>query len=38
VLTAQQNALETRLELVDLRLRQWQSSVNLYRALGGGWR
>jgi len=38
VLTAQQNALETRLELVDLRLRQWQSAVSLYRALGGGWR
>lgn len=38
VLTAQQNALDTRLELVDLRLRQWQSAVGLYRALGGGWR
>jgi len=38
VLTAQQNALDTRLELVDLRLRQWQSAVSLYRALGGGWR
>lgn len=38
ILTAQQNALETRLELVDLRLRQWQSTVGLYRALGGGWR
>lgn len=38
VLSAQQNALDTRLELVDLRLRQWQSAVGLYRALGGGWR
>jgi NodT family efflux transporter outer membrane factor (OMF) lipoprotein len=38
VLTAQQNALDTRFELVDLRLRQWQSAVGLYRALGGGWR
>jgi len=37
VLTAQQNALDTRLELVDLRLRQWSTAVNLYRALGGGW-
>ncbi len=38
VLTAQQNALDTRLELVELRLRQWSAAVNLYRALGGGWR
>jgi len=38
VLTAQQNALDTRLELVDLRLRQWLAAVGLYRALGGGWR
>ncbi|MDX1907478.1 MAG: efflux transporter outer membrane subunit [Bacteroidia bacterium] len=37
VLTAQQNALETRLELVDLRLRQWANAVGLYRSLGGGW-
>ncbi len=38
VLTAQQHALDTELELVDLRLQQWVESVNLYRALGGGWR
>jgi len=38
VLTAQQNALDTRLELVALRLRQWAALVGLYRALGGGWR
>ena len=38
VLAAQQNALDTRFELVEVRLRQWQSAINLYRALGGGWR
>lgn len=38
VLTAQQNALETRLELVEVRLLQWEAAVGLYRALGGGWR
>lgn len=38
VLTAQQNALDTRIELVGLRLRQWSAAVGLYRALGGGWR
>lgn len=38
VLTAQQNALDTRLELVEVRLQQWSASLALYRALGGGWR
>lgn len=38
VLNAQQNALETRLELVDLRREQWRAAVGLYRAMGGGWR
>ncbi len=38
VLAAQQNALDTRFELIEIRLRQWQSAIQLYRALGGGWR
>lgn len=37
VLTAQQNGLETQLELVELRRRQWSATIGLYRALGGGW-
>jgi NodT family efflux transporter outer membrane factor (OMF) lipoprotein len=36
VLNVQQNGLRARLELVDLKKRQLQSSVALYRALGGG--
>lgn len=38
VLTAQREALNVKLELVDTRLRQRVAVTNLYRALGGGWR
>ncbi len=38
VIVAQQNALLARLELVDIRKQQFISTVNLYKALGGGWR
>jgi outer membrane protein, multidrug efflux system len=37
VIIAQRNALETKLELVELKKRQLQSVANLYKALGGGW-
>jgi outer membrane protein, multidrug efflux system len=38
VLTAQREALDVKLELVETRLRQRQALTNLYRALGGGWK
>ncbi len=38
VITAQRNALETELSLVDVRMNLLISNVRLYRALGGGWR
>lgn len=38
ILFAQQNALQARLELVDVKQRQFNTTVNIYRALGGGWR
>lgn len=38
VLLAQQNTLQTRLELVEVRNQQLQAAVNVYRALGGGWK
>lgn len=38
VLIAQRDALDTKLELVDTRLQQFIATVNLYRALGGGWK
>ncbi len=38
VLAAQQYALDARLELVELKKRLMQSTVEMYRSLGGGWR
>jgi len=38
VLTSEQNLLSAQLSAVNDRLQQLQAIVNLYRALGGGWR
>lgn len=38
VLTARQNALNARLQLVEARYIRLNSAVELYRALGGGWK
>jgi outer membrane protein TolC len=38
VLLTQREALEAKMELVEIKLKQLQAGVNLYRALGGGWR
>lgn len=38
VLTAQREAIDVKLELVETRLRQRLALTGLYRALGGGWR
>ncbi|MBX2979698.1 MAG: TolC family protein [Flavobacteriales bacterium] len=38
VLLSQQNALNANLEVVDLAKRQRFAAVDLYKALGGGWR
>jgi multidrug efflux system outer membrane protein len=37
VITAQRSVLESELEQVNLKRRLFQSSIYLYRALGGGW-
>ena len=37
LLTAQQNTLAAQLELLDIRNQQWEATVNVYKALGGGW-
>lgn len=37
VLTARENALNARLELINIRLDELSAVVNLYQALGGGW-
>ena len=38
VITAQGNALDSDLALVELRQSHLESYVDLYRSLGGGWR
>ena len=38
LLTARQNALSAELNLIDNKLQQLLSVVNLYKALGGGWK
>lgn len=38
VLNTQREALDSKLELVELKKRQFGAVTNVYRALGGGWR
>lgn len=38
VLLTQREALETNMELIDIKLNQLLAKVNIYKALGGGWR
>ena len=38
VLLTQRDALESKLELIETRLRQFNTVTNIYRALGGGWK
>ncbi len=38
VLIAQQSALQSRLELINVAKQQRLASINIYKALGGGWR
>jgi outer membrane protein TolC len=38
VITAQQNALQAQLNLASIQRQQLDAKVELYRALGGGWR
>jgi outer membrane protein TolC len=37
VLLTQRDVLESRMELIETRMRQMNALVNTYRALGGGW-
>lgn len=37
VVTAQRNALQSQVELIDIRRQQYKTIIELYRALGGGW-
>ena len=37
VLFTQRDALESKFDLIETRMQQLNASVNVYRALGGGW-
>lgn len=37
VITAQKNALQAQIELINLKKRQFNAVIGLYRSLGGGW-
>ena len=37
VLLTQREALDSRIELNETKLKQLKAKVNIYRALGGGW-
>ena len=38
ILLTQREALDSKFDLLEFKLKQLQASVNLYRALGGGWK
>jgi outer membrane protein TolC len=38
VLMTQRDALEAKIELIETKKQQLTASVNIYQALGGGWR
>jgi outer membrane protein TolC len=37
VLLTQRETLESKMQLIEIRLKQLSAKVNIYRALGGGW-
>ena len=37
VLMTQRDALQSKLELIEAKKRQYNSVTNIYKALGGGW-
>lgn len=37
VLLTQREALESRIDLIEIKLKQMEAKVNIYKALGGGW-
>ena len=38
VLMTQREALESKMELIEIKKKQLESSIEIYRALGGGWK
>ncbi len=37
VLLTQREALESKVELIEIKIKQMNAKVNIYKALGGGW-
>ncbi len=37
VLLTQREALESKIDLIEIKLKQMEAKVNIYKALGGGW-
>jgi outer membrane protein TolC len=37
VLLTQREALDSKIELIEIKLKQFDAKVNIYKALGGGW-
>ena len=37
VLLTQREALESKIDLIEIKLKQFDAKVNIYKALGGGW-
>jgi outer membrane protein TolC len=38
VLLTQREALEAKMELAEIKMKQLNATINLYKALGGGWK
>jgi outer membrane protein TolC len=38
VLLTQREALESKMELIEIKKKQLNAEVNIYKSLGGGWR
>jgi outer membrane protein TolC len=38
VLLTQREALEARIDLIEIKLKQLEAKINIYKALGGGWK
>jgi outer membrane protein TolC len=38
VLLTQREALQSKMELVEIKLKQLDAKVSVYKALGGGWK
>jgi outer membrane protein TolC len=38
VLLTQRDALESKFDLIETKMEQMSALVNIYRALGGGWK